>query len=91
MTKLQERLRVHAHWHLTRSGRAEDTIDLVREAADALDAAEAEIARLKEENFALAANQCHAGYSDEFGNHRCRYQDAAQPPAGGEDRPLDHT
>lgn len=49
------------------------------------DAAEAKIARLKEENFALAANQCHAGYSDEFGNHRCRYQDAAQPPAVGED------
>ena len=30
---------------------------------------------LENENFALAANQCHDGYGDEYGNHRCRYQD----------------
>jgi hypothetical protein len=32
---------------------------------------ETEIARLKAECFALAANQCHAGYGDDYGNHRC--------------------
>lgn len=30
---------------------------------------------LEEENFSLAANQCHHGYGDEYGNHRCKYQD----------------
>lgn len=35
-----------------------------------------EIARLKDECFALAANQCHAGYSDDYGNHRCEKIDA---------------
>lgn len=32
---------------------------------------EAEVARLKAECFALAANQCHASYGDDYGNHRC--------------------
>lgn len=27
------------------------------------------------ENFALAANQCHAGYSGESGDHMCRHID----------------
>ena len=31
----------------------------------------------KDEKFALAANQCHGGYGDESGNHRCKYQDDA--------------
>jgi hypothetical protein len=26
----------------------------------------------------MAANQCHDGYGDEWGNHRCRVQDALQ-------------
>jgi hypothetical protein len=39
---------------------------------------EGEIARLKEENFALAANQCHHGYSGEYGHHCCKYQDEVQ-------------
>jgi hypothetical protein len=30
---------------------------------------------LAQENFALAADQCHHGYSDEHGHHRCLYQD----------------
>ena len=30
---------------------------------------------LRAECFALAADQCHAGYGDEWGNHRCKYQD----------------
>lgn len=30
---------------------------------------------LENENFALAANQCHQGAGDEYGNHRCGYQD----------------
>ena len=34
-----------------------------------------EVERLKTENSVFAANQCHAGYGDERGNHRCRYQD----------------
>ncbi len=33
------------------------------------------VERLEEECFALAANQCHAGYGDEGGSHRCKYQD----------------
>jgi hypothetical protein len=37
----------------------------------------AEIARLQAENFALAANQCHDGYSDEGGSHRCKEVDNA--------------
>lgn len=28
------------------------------------------------EGAALAANQCHAGYGDEYGNHRCKEIDA---------------
>jgi hypothetical protein len=49
---------------------------------------------LETENFALAADQCHHGYGDEHGHHRCIYQDqiedlkaeiarlmAANPPA----------
>ena len=32
---------------------------------------------LEDENFALAANQCHDGYGDEWGNHRCRAIDRA--------------
>jgi hypothetical protein len=48
--------------------------------------AKALIARLHAENFALAANQCHAGYGDEYGNHRCRDQDAAPQPTARADR-----
>ena len=29
------------------------------------------------ENAALAADQCHAGYGDDYGNHRCKEIDAA--------------
>lgn len=36
----------------------------------------ADLARqLERECFALAANQCHGGYGDERGHHRCKYQD----------------
>jgi hypothetical protein len=38
----------------------------------------AAIKALREENFALAANQCHDGYGDEYGNHRCRKIDTLQ-------------
>ncbi|MEC5289438.1 MULTISPECIES: hypothetical protein [unclassified Aurantimonas] len=34
--------------------------------------ARAEIERLRNENFALSANQCHDGYAGEHGHHRCR-------------------
>lgn len=37
-----------------------------------------EIAALKAENAALAADQCHAGYGDDYGNHRCRDVDNAR-------------
>lgn len=61
----------------------EDETVLLRDAA-------AEIKRLREANEdwhqrvslmkaeaeALAANQCHDGYGDEYGNHRCREIDA---------------
>jgi hypothetical protein len=43
----------------------------------------AEIERLNAENFALAADQCHAGYGDEGGNHRCKEVDAAIARAAG--------
>lgn len=33
------------------------------------------IEEFEQENSALAADQCHHGYGDEWGNHRCRYQD----------------
>lgn len=33
------------------------------------------IAELEAECFALAANQCHKPYGDEYGNARCEYQD----------------
>ena len=33
--------------------------------------------KLEAENFALAANQCHDGYGDEWGNHCCRSIDKA--------------
>lgn len=36
-----------------------------------------EINRLQKENFALASNQCHDGYGDDYGNHRCREVDKA--------------
>jgi hypothetical protein len=31
----------------------------------------AEVKRLEDENFALAANQCHDGYAGEYGHHMC--------------------
>src|SRR5574337_159683 len=46
-------------------------------ALPALIAAARERDRLEKECFALAADGCHAGYSDEYGNHRCREVDAA--------------
>ncbi len=33
------------------------------------------ISDLEKENFALAANQCHEGYLDPHGHHRCCYRD----------------
>jgi hypothetical protein len=33
---------------------------------------QAEVKRLEDENFALAANQCHDGYAGEYGHHMCR-------------------
>lgn len=47
------------------------------DAAEALPKAQARIAELERETFALAADQCHAGYGDDFGNHRCKEVDAA--------------
>ena len=47
-----------------------------RERTAALAAERAKVERLERENFALAANQCHAGYGDDYGNHRCREIDA---------------
>jgi hypothetical protein len=41
----------------------------------ALDLACKRIAELEAENAALAADQCHKGYGDDRGNHRCSYQD----------------
>ena len=35
----------------------------------------ARVAELERENFALAADQCHAGYGDDWGNHCCKEQD----------------
>jgi hypothetical protein len=37
----------------------------------------ARVAELETENFALAANQCHDGYGDEWGNHCCHAIDKA--------------
>jgi len=34
------------------------------------------IRAMEKECFALAANQCHDGYCDDYGNHRCREVDA---------------
>lgn len=42
---------------------------------DLYDRAANEIERLWEENSALASNQCHDGYGDDYGNHRCRVVD----------------
>ena len=36
-----------------------------------------EVERLTKENFALAADTCHAGYAGENGDHRCKEVDAA--------------
>ena len=33
------------------------------------------IEELERENAQLAADQCHSGYGDPYGNHRCKYQD----------------
>lgn len=41
-----------------------------------IDALKKKLVEAERENFALAANQCHAGYGDEYGNHCCREQDA---------------
>jgi len=49
--------------------------DRAKIVAFATTALQAENARLQQENFALAADQCHSGYGDEWGNHRCKYQD----------------
>lgn len=40
-----------------------------------------ESAKWEAECSALASNQCHAGYGDEYGNHRCRKVDAARAKA----------
>jgi len=42
----------------------------------ALEEVLAELDRLHAENFALAANQCKAGYADEHGDHMCSLLDA---------------
>ena len=36
---------------------------------------EGELKRLNDECFALSADMCHHGYGDDYGNHRCKYQD----------------
>jgi len=61
-----ERLREEVkHGHVAHKAACEGG-DLLRE----------EIVRLRMECFSLAANQCHAGYSDDRGNHRCCVVDA---------------
>jgi uncharacterized protein YhaN len=44
-------------------------------AVKAIEARDQRIAELEAENAALAADQCHKGYGDDRGNHRCAYQD----------------
>jgi hypothetical protein len=55
-------------------GLANEPMDIV--VADILEEAATAIASLREENFRLAADQCHAGYAGEHGDHRCREIDA---------------
>lgn len=47
------------------------------------DDAESRILLLEKENFALAANQCHAGYGDDYGNHRCEKIDSLKDALHG--------
>lgn len=49
--------------------------------ATTLDALRARVKELEAECFRLAADTCHAGYGDEYGNHRCREVDAAEARA----------
>jgi hypothetical protein len=44
-------------------------------AGEAIEVRDKRIAELEAENAALAADQCHKGYGDDRGNHRCAYQD----------------
>lgn len=44
----------------------------------ACQAAENRVKELEAENFALAANQCHGGYSAENGDRRCTYRDRVE-------------
>lgn len=57
-------------------------------AAKIITAQDARIGGLEKENFALAANQCHAGYGDDYGNHRCDKIDAPTPQYSSETNPL---
>lgn len=66
MTDLVERLEDHAiHF---------DSIQYLAEAAD-IRAAIATIEAQAREIEHLTFDQCHAGYNDDWGNHRCNYQD----------------
>ena len=65
MTDIVERLR-YPRPHAVHDAAYNLDTQAMRDAA-------AEIERLTKENFALAANQCKAGYSGEHGDHMCRY------------------
>ncbi|MDX9862548.1 MAG: hypothetical protein RBS99_16700 [Rhodospirillales bacterium] len=67
MSDLVERLRKQAVcvYLAAEAGPANDISASLKAAAD-------EIERLRAENFALAADQCHDGYAGDHGEHRCR-------------------
>ena len=49
-----------------------DVVKWEEYANDMLDGKNERIVALEKECFALAANQCRAGYGDDYGNHRCK-------------------
>jgi len=50
-----------------------DVVKWEEYANDMLDGKNERIEALEKECFALAANQCRAGYGDDYGNHRCKH------------------
>ena len=48
-----------------------DMVYIARRLLDHLKAQKQEIEKVIHDSFALAANQCHAGYGGEYGHHRC--------------------
>jgi len=83
MSYLVERLRalaVEYHQHRPHYEEAADRIEALEAdvvkweefANDMLDGKNKRIEALEKECFALAANQSHAGYGDDYGNHRCK-------------------